>query len=285
MSGRGWLNLGMLLAALLLTTLVYFEPGMPSQARVRLYQLDRAAVQQIKVERDGAETLLLQRRGPQWWLLEPAVVAAKPYYVEQLLDMLSRESLQRYPAEGLDLSKYGLQPPRARLSLDGVELAFGRINPLNNRLYVMVDNVMHMVLQNDISLLTTDWFEYVATAPFAGMELVGLELPGLGQIRRDEQGWRYEGDQVPASADQLQMLVDVWQQAQAVQVRPVSKAVATEMVVMQLAGGEVLRLGLSRSPEGLALQYQELGLEYVFDEAQAKRLLQWPGLAAAENDD
>jgi hypothetical protein len=49
----------------------------------------------------------------------------------------------------------------------------------------------------------------------------------------------------------------------------------TEKIVVGLVSGAEISFGLLNTEEGLLLQRPELGLEYVFDEPQSQRLLQW----------
>lgn len=284
MGRRGWLNLVLLLVVIALAALVYVEPGKETGQLVTLTSVDTAAVQRITLERPAAETVVLQRQDGVWRMAEPVAVAARTFQVERLLEMLAQESQQQYPAQGLDLSKYGLQPPRARLVVDGVELAFGKINPLNSRLYVVADDVMHMVAQNDIALLTGGWSEFVSTALLPNEALVRLEVPGLGRIERGEDGWRYEGATAPDSADQMQALVDAWQHARALRVRPLQAADMSGEVVVQLVSGTDLRFALQSGDDALVLQRRDLGLEYVFDAAQVQRLLKWPPVVRMEDE-
>jgi len=278
MSKRGWLNLVLLVAVAGLGALVYFNPGKQAQAVVRLTDLDPAAVQKLTLKRPGMETVVLQRQQDGWQLVQPVVVAARPPQVRQVLELLEQRSLQRYPAPGLALNKYGLEPPRATLEVGGVELAFGKLNPLNNRLYVKVGEMIHMVAYNDISLLTGSWTAFVSTAPLPDQTLTRLEVPGLGIIEQGEQGWHYAGDKAPASADQMQALADAWCHAEARRVRLLHQANTTEQVVVQLSRGEKISLGVQHNKDGLVLQRRDLGLEYVFDAPAAQRLLDWPPL-------
>jgi len=279
MTARGWLNIVLSLAVLLLVALVYFEPGKQSQQQVQLLSINSAALQQFEIRRPGMEGVRLQQRDGQWYLQSPIEVAADPFMVGQILSFLSQPSLQRYPATGLDLTRYGLQPARVKLLVDGVELSFGRVNPLNSHLYVKVADVMHMVLQNEISMLMKDWFDYVSLAPLPDETLVALEVPGLGKLVHEVQGWRYEGDKTPRSAGQLPLLVNAWTAARALRVRPLSGVVATEAIVLEFASGQTMHLSVLRAKDELLLQRVDLGLEYVFDVSQSKRLLQWPPLA------
>jgi hypothetical protein len=278
MSKRGWLNLVLLVAVVGLGTLVYFNPGEQAQPVVRLTKLDPDAVQKATLTRPGMETVVLQRGKDGWQLVQPVVVAARQPQVQQLLGLLQLRSLQRYPVPGLALNKYGLEPPRATLEADGVELAFGKLNPLNNHLYVKVGQMMHMVAYNDISLLTGSWTAFVSTAPLPDQTLTRLKVPGLGVIEQGEQGWHYTGDKAPASADQMQALADAWRHAEARQVRLLQEANATEQVVVQLSQGEKISLAMQHNKNELVLQRRDLGLEYVFDAPAAQRLLAWPSL-------
>jgi len=284
MTKRSWLNVVLLLVVLLLAALVYFEPGKQPQQQVPLLSVNSAELKQLEINRPETESVQLQQRDGQWYLQSPVEVAADEFMVEQILSFLSQPSLQRYPATGLDLTKYGLQPARVSLVVDGVELSFGRVNPLNSHLYVMVADVMHMVLQNEISMLLKDWPDYVSLAPLPNEVLVALELSGLGKLVHEAQGWRYEGDKTPQSADQLQILVDAWGATRALQVRPLSEVVATETVVLEFASGAVMHLFVLQTADELLLQRVDLGLEYVFDVSQAKRLLQWSSLAGESEE-
>ncbi len=276
MGKRSWLNLLLLLVVLALVALVYLEPGKQPQQVVKLTSLDPGSVRQIRIDRPEAETVVLQRQAEHWNLMEPVEVSANQVAIQRILALVSRESLQRYPAEGLDLQKYGLQQPRAELVIDDVELAFGRINPLNSRLYVMVDNVMHMVAQNDISFLTLAWYRYVSPRLLpADSDLQKLEIPDLGKLERAAEGWQFDGAVMPQSNDQLQGLVDAWRNAQAMQVRPVGDVLATETVVVKFDAGTAISFGLLNSEDRLVLQRPELALEYLFDKSQSQRLLAW----------
>jgi len=284
MTKRSWLNMVLLLAVLLLAALVYFEPGKQPQQQVPLLSVNSAELKQLEINRSDTESVQLQRRDGRWYLQSPVEVAADEFVVEQIISFLSQPSLQRYSATGLGLAKYGLQPARVRLVVDGLELSFGRVNPLNSHLYVMVADVLHMVLQNEISMLLKDWSGYVSMAPLPEEVLVRLELPGLGKLAREAQGWRYEGDKSPQSADQLQMLVDAWGAARALQVRQLSEVVATEAIVLGFSSGAVMRMSVLQTADELVLQHVDLGLEYVFDVSQAKRLLQWSPLAGESDE-
>ncbi|HHJ80919.1 MAG TPA: hypothetical protein ENJ65_04725 [Candidatus Tenderia electrophaga] len=273
---RSWLNLVLLLAVLLLAALVYFEPG-KQVPQVDLLSVNPAELQQIEIKVPGRQEVILQRRQGQWYLQSPVEVAADAFMVGQILSFLSQPSLQRYPAVDLDLTKYGLQPARVSLVVDGLELDFGRVNPLNSHLYVKVADVMHMVLQNEISMLLKDWPDYAARAPLPKEALVKLELPGLGLLVHEAQGWRYEGDDAPPSAAQLQGLVEAWGAARAVRVQ-LLRPRAAEPVVLTFASGRVMHLSVLWAADELILQRADLGLEYVFDASQAARLLQWSPL-------
>jgi len=284
MATRSWLNLVLLLAVLLLAALLYFEPGKQPQAQVRLLSVNPAVLRQLEIIRPEMESLRLQQRDGLWYLQSPVEIAADPFMVEQIISFLSQPSLQSYPATGLDLTKYGLQPAKAKLLVDGVEVSFGRVNPLSSHLYVMVADVMHMVLQNEISMLLKDWPGYVSTAPLPNVALVSFELPGLGRLVHESQGWRYEGDKVPQSADRVQMLVDGWGAARALRVRALTEVVATEEIIFEFASGKVMRLSVSKTADELLLQRADLGIEYVFDVSQSQRLLQWSSLAGESGE-
>ena len=274
---RTALNLGLLLLVALLGTVVWLEPGLkePAQQETPLTALTSQQVQQLRLK-NGHGELLLQRQGDGWALSEPLTVAADPFQVEQLLQWLTVASLQSYAAEGLDLAKFGLEQPQATLSTEGLELRFGGLDPLNQRRYLLINGVVHLVAKNDLTDVTSGWSQFVSPVVIpAAAKIESLTLPGLGVVMQGEKGWHYEGPTPPDSADAMQILVDGWRSARAISVEPAVTAGGERVTITFADDHPPLLLMLSRTDDTLILRPESLGIEYHMALQQEAMLFKW----------
>lgn len=280
MSRRGGLNLLLLLLALALGAVAYFQPGKRQDeegGQPPLTALRAGALSHLVVRKDGQVRVELRRREGRWRLLRPVAADADPFRAEQLARLAEAPSLARFPVAGRDLAPYGLDRPALEVELDGVRLAFGGTAPVGGRRYLRLGEVVHLV---------DDVYYYDASAePLAfvdkallpeGARLEALELPGLSLRRTAEGGWRLEPRREGVSSDRLEELVQAWREARAWSVRrPEGRRPAEPPVVrLRLAGGGTLRyLVLAREPD-LVLIRPDLDLAYHLDASQAERLLE-----------
>ena len=276
---RNALNLFLLLVVAGLALLVYLQPGkQPVQNdRVRLTPVDVETLTELRLERQGGDTLLFRREGGQWWLSSPHVVAANRFRVEQLLWWFTARSASRYRVAGLALSQYDLEKPRAHLYAGNQMLAFGGHDSLQQRRYVLAGESVYLVSDRDASALFAQW-DYFASPKLlpAGRRVMAIVIPGLGKVQRGERGWRYEGDKGPPSADAMQALADRWASAQAVDVEGFELSVKGEELLFRFDNGVPdLRYRVVRSDEGLLLVNPQLKLAYRISDSQVQRLFNW----------
>lgn len=286
MNSRILLNLGMLLAVVVLIWLTYASiQELPETERPRLSNLQSENVSQLRLER-GEEVLLFERReNSLWFMTQPVEVAAMPILISRMLAHFTLQSQERYPAIGLDLRKYGLDKPRVVLVADQFSLAFGRINPLNGLRYVRTESELHMVAENDISFLQQGWPTFVSrTLIPENRQVEGLQIEGFGGLLRSEGGWLYQGAAAPESADQMQLLVDRWQIAQALTVSHLEESVNTGFfgvkVVVDLKDAGSIEFIVNKQADDWLLYRADVGLVYKMIDMEP--LLQWPSLSEGE---
>lgn len=276
---RWGLNIALMVMLLGLAGVVYFEPGLQQEEQKTRLLPDTGQITEITLERQGEESIRLVRKGSEWWLQAPIEVRANTFRMEMILALMNAESLQQYPVAGLNLAQYELDKPAIRLHAGGITLAFGGVEPLNNRRYVRLGDTMHMIRDDRVSLLKGGWKEFADTALFdSNVILKALTVPGVGSLKRGEQGWRLEGGAKPyqGSMDRLVTFVDDWRYARASEINRYKDRKAKGDVTVEYGDGRSERLlVLSRAPT-LILARPESQLQYQFSEAQAQRLLNLP---------
>jgi hypothetical protein len=286
MSKRNLLNLGLLLLVGVLVLLVIYEPGIEKpQEPTRLLELEREAVTQIRIERQGQETVALTRDGGDWNLTEPLAIGASAFRIGSLLRITEQKSLGSFPAEPERLAGYGLEAPRVTLTLnDAVTVAFGDNTPLDQRRYVRLGDRVHLVSDTLYYHLIGAYTTFIRQELLPqGTAIAALTLPGLS-VRWQAERWQVEPKPEAFSADQVTRLIDAWKLASAVQVKPYDGKQG-EMITIEPGGKEepITLLLTARTPD-LVLARPELGIEYHFAESSGEELLKLPTIEKATKE-
>jgi len=214
---RWLINLGLALIAGLLTLLAVQD--VQNQARGgRLTDLKPELAQRIELQRSAGPLIRLEQRDQGWWMLAPIEAPADAEMVERLLSIAQARVSRVLPADATAAGRLGLDPPRVRLSLDGLTLNIGELDPIGNRRYVMIGDL--------VQLIDDDQLPWLLAPPeqFLSRRLLPANfIPGLGSI-----------DGRPLSADALAGLVDVV----AERVEPINGELSGRILLIQSAAGD-----------------------------------------------
>ena len=281
MSKRNLLNLGLLAFIGMLVLLVVYEPGIEKPAELpTLLQLDKAAVKQIAIQRDGQQDIeLLRQDDGNWQMTQPIPHAADQYRIDSLLRITTLRSLGSFSAEPDKLTAYRLAQPQVTLTINGdTTIAFGNNTPLDYRRYVMVDERIHLISD-------TLYYHLIGSFPTFlrkqllndGSSIEELELPELS-LNWQEERWHLQPQPENFSADQITRLLDNWKLASALEIRPYDKQPG-EKITIRIAGKEQpLELLLTAQEPDLILARPALGIQYHLNASSAEGLLQLPRL-------
>jgi len=254
MDKRLWLNLSLAALAAVLALFVYLHREPPAEpAKPPLTLLKASEVRQITVIRKGEADIVLEHRGPGWRMTRPLQVPANQPRIEALLTILSQPSYGRFPAASMDLASIGLSPARVSLSFDQQRIDFGATEPLNKRRYVLLDGQVQLIDDDNYYSVIAQLNHYISLQLLNGDEqLSSLSLPRL-RLHKAGQGWKLDTEQTPRLGDDVMRLVQTWQSAGALEVKPgdPARAKGRPIIELGLAGGHPpIRLAiLSHKPD------------------------------------
>ncbi len=281
MSTRTLLNLVLLLAALGLALVAYFKPGVkPVDAPLPIITgLAPEQAGSITVERLNRDPLTFSKHDGRWFLLaDNRELPAADFQVRALLRLLETTATHHYPAGSLDLASLGLQPPQARVVMDGVDFRFGTTDALENRRYVQVGDSVYLIDDQYQHLLNADWPNFVSRQMLEGRgAITRLELPDMTLTYSDDAHWRLDPAKEGVGADALQTLVENWQNATALLTRHYEDGAAGETVTVHTRGSDeplVLRI-VARTPD-LILARPDWGIQYQLPGSEADSLFTLP---------
>lgn len=247
-------------------------PGLPVTG------LDPQSVQRMAVQRPDRPEVSLARDDGGWRLLAPLAAPADEFRVRALLGLAAARSAEGFRAAGNDLTQYGLEPPRARVRFDDVEVAVGDAEPVSGLRYVLSDDQVHLIEDAWFGQVFGDSEAWVDPHPLPrDARPVAIRLPDAAWVMEAGR-WRREPADPAVSADAGTALADAWQRARALAVRALDPALPWDGTVEIVAGaGDApLRFAVARIPEAVFLGRRDLAVQYRFLPRQGDTLLGAP---------
>jgi hypothetical protein len=272
MQKRLLINLLLLLVALVLGSIVIFEPGKDEQPEaVRLTELDDTAIDRFTLKNDSGE-IAFEKRDGHWWLASPFSAPANDIRVGQLLAISHTASATHYPLNTEDLSKFELDKPKASMTLGQVKIVFGGVDPIDLRRYVWVDKTLHLVdddFSHHISAPATDYVERKLLPE--GSRPNALLLPGL-KLSQDKDG-HWLADPVTPSASAASDLAAAWQTARAIDVTQIKQPVQGDVIHIDFLDHAPIEFVILKRDPDLILARADWGLQYQITAETSLQLL------------
>lgn len=279
MRSRLLLNLILVLVIIGLALLVIYEPGkQPEPSLPKLTELKPQDVSTIHIERATADPITLYKQQGVWYMQEPYRLPANDYRVQSLLRLLQTESHAQHDLSQLDPAKYGLDKPRATITFnDKLKIAFGNTESLSKQRYVRIGNTLHLIV---------DTFYYQAASPATGYashailptgKVTALQLPDMQLTLKDGQ-WQLHPPREDRSADVLTELIDNWQSAQAIQLKPFEDRVLPKANIQVTLDGQKqpIRYTLQKHGDDITLLRHDVKMRYFISDDTLNQLTKLP---------
>lgn len=277
LSLRVVVNLALLLIASALILFMWLDPWQePSPPVERLSAIDPTRVARVRIEGPSRAPIELRREHSLWRLVAPHALPADENRVAALLGLAAATVHDAFRAEGNNLSKFGLDPPKARVLLDEHELRFGDTDPLNGWRYVQYGPDVHLITDAYFHHLLATPAAFVDPAPI-GIEArpVGFVLPGA-RLRLENGGWRIDPAGPHSSGDAGNRLADAWKSARAASVRRFDPGLDWKRAVQVELNGErePISFRAARLEHELIIGRPEWKVQYHFPKKAGLRLVE-----------
>jgi hypothetical protein len=249
-----------------------------------LSALSAEAVERIQIQRQGRDTLTLERQQQNWQLSQPFTARANQTRVNLLLSLLSSPVHGQQPAtDESALVKFGLKQPDVTIVMNDQSFAFGATESLSQNRYVLHQNVVYLVQDDVTPLLKASAGSFVDNRLVEeGVSIDKLALPASNEMDEqrliEQRDGRWHSDNGSASSDRLKTVVDNWQHAYAMQVRYLDAGQLDKLpepqITLWLEGESApLQLIMTLRGETLQLTNPALQLQYDFPLAMQSQLL------------
>lgn len=280
MSSRNLLNLGLLIVIAILVLLVIFEPGVNTPStNPRLTQLSPQQVTSIRLQRQtDQQQIVLQKVNGQWQMQQPFQLPANSFRIQQLLNLLETESFAQHDLGQLDVAKFGLDKPRARVTFnDQLTIEFGNTESIQHHRYLKINNTLHLSIDTFYYQVAAKAESYIDHALLpSGSKITRLQTPNFTLL--NEAGkWQLAQAQAAVTTDAMLQLITEWQNSHAYDVKNVSApADAKQHVMITLGDGQQITFALIESNEDFVLQRDDLQLQYILANDRKDKLLNIP---------
>ncbi|MGH6692062.1 MAG: DUF4340 domain-containing protein [Gammaproteobacteria bacterium] len=276
MSRVAWLNAALVAIVVALGAFLYLRPARDAAVEYPLSALKSGEALSLRVERAGAAPVVLEKKQDGWFLTAPFTARADDSRVQRLLAIVEAKAAHRLPAG--DRGRFGLEPPQARIVVDGQAFSFGVVNDITREQYVMAGEAIYAVHPRYGMALPATALD-AASRQLFGTHEVPVRIEGRQfTVAQQEGKWALTPGGGELSQDDLIRWVDEWRLASALRVEPRSAKRARDDIRVQLKSGATLTLGVvAREPELVLLRSDEK-LQYHFRAELAQRLLSPPSV-------
>lgn len=280
MDKRILLNIGLAAALGTLVLVAIYRPGLdttPAIAPITLLKAD--GIQTITLQRTGQHDIELRRNGTQWQLVKPYPAPGNQHRLARLLELLALKPERSYHHAQLDLQQIGLAQPLLRVRFDGTEIAFGRLNPLDNTRYIRIGDQIHLIADDYFDLLNGPVTGLIDTALLPeGAEITAITLNNGLKIQKTDGKWVLNPVST-VSGDAIQNHLTHWKNDRALAITEYNGDEHPEgSVLIQLKGQtNPLRFDILGTEPELVLGRPDLGLAYHMTEGAQTNLLQLSG--------
>lgn len=272
---RGAFNLLLLVVAVGLGLAIWLSQEKADKGPP-LTSIDPDTVSSIEVAHPGKPVIKLEKRGDQWFLTEPAQVAADKFEVNGILALADLELQKRFDAD-VELEALELSPPLYTVTLDQTLIKIGGKEPIQHRRYVAVDDIVGLVADPPSAALDADYSDLAARNVIPqGSDVTAITLPAFS-LKKSPDGQWSSPEHPDATSSQLTRLVDAWRDARALWNAALTDEedvqADTEIVRIELADGKRIELSVHAREPQLMLGNKALGVRYTLSKALVEELL------------
>lgn len=263
---RHIINLVLLFLIGAVAALVWMRQDKPEPPPEPLIASQTEAIDRVGFRIPGGASVMAQRAESGWRLIEPVSAPADSGVINSLLSTARAPVSDRVAASEVELPQMGFDNPERYMVFDQTEIAFGAINPVTKKRYVLKGDT---VLQISDPAGASSYHDHAKlvhkdVVP-PGRTLVAVVLPQW-TLERVDGSWQAQSrsdNTESVSAARAEAAGNAWASARAMWTStPMeSRGGPAESVELRFANGDEVRLGVIRGQQ-LLLRRPDFRVQY-----------------------
>lgn len=223
--------------------------------------IDPTSIKNITISQPGKHAVLLAKLKSGWWLEQPFRVHANRLRINSILRVTRYPSEPPFSAQETELARLGLDDHALRLSLDNHQFKFGKTDPINNKRYVMYNDMVYLLEDDLYFQLRQDPYFFAGTKLVpSSSEIIQLDFPHVTLVREGDN-WSVIPKQAMEN-DNAGLLAERWQNAEATVLNPYSGSTSLGTVTLHLKNDKPVAFDIASLSPTLILARTNLGIQY-----------------------
>jgi hypothetical protein len=273
---KSWLlNAVMLILVVALGWFFYYKPRSDEPTTYALSTLKADQVRHLRLERGVSPAVAIEKQDDLWLITAPFTAHADPFHIERLLAIVAARAAHRYA--GTDLTRFELDQPQARLTIDGQSFTFGIVSAMTREQYVLTGGTVYAIDPRYGRALPATAEDLIRMQLFAADEAPArFEFEDFSVVQ-SEGKWSVAPPVADLSQDDFNRWVDEWRQATALRAERLADKRPVGEIKVEFKGGKKLAIGILQREPDLVISRPDEQVQYYFPSQTAKRLLAPPG--------
>ena len=281
MKSRWITNFLLVMAIGILSLIARYLPGInePAADEVYLTTLKANEIERIQIDRNLLPQLVLVKKDSAWFIDQQPPLPADSLQVNSLTRLAEQTVTRGYAITELDLAQIELASPEIRIMLNQQQLEFGGIDPLEGLRYVRNDKRVNLIEDLYKNQLESVYTRFIRRRLFAENEkITAIKLADF-QANQIDGKWQLSPE-TTISADKLQLFIETWQQASALNIQKIDLEQTTgESVSVTLAGQQQpVNFVIKTRETELILARPDYGIQYKLGN-RGNEFLNLPGVS------
>jgi len=267
MNSRNWVNFALFIF-LVTAVVIYLNKKNTAIETQNLSSLKIDEITEIRIPREQDKDIVFNKaEDANWYMLKPYQVKAHQFRIKTLLGLTQTVIQKSYDTDSLNLSDYSLDHPRARIIFNTTEISFGKINPVNNKRYLLAENKLSLLDDQIYPLVSAQASSFIDLALLPGnFKITKIETPATIVELNPDNVWE-AADKNKLNTDQIQAFLQHWTSAQAFAIHAYLSRKNLGKIKIS-SQSKTITFEITDDDPWLILASPELNIEYHLDKSQ-----------------
>ena len=280
MKNRLIINLLLLSLVIALATVAWVRPGQVDLEPALITSLEIDSINRITIERQSGDTVTLTRSNNLWTMTRPISAPALLGKIERLLKISQIKPPISHPLDESKHKLYGLERPIARIQFDEQTLVMGNTESIHARRYVSDGKQLYLLDDTFLHHLTAPVTDFIDTRLLAdGVQITAIQTSTINLQQNKNNVWHDALNPTDdLSPDAVQMLLDEWRFARAINVQTEWAESPSESIKISFTNKPAMLFELILKNDNVLLVSPDKKISYQFSARKYKKMTTLPSV-------
>jgi len=278
MNARLLLNLFLLIGIAAAGLFIINSPDKDEANIIKLGGPEISEIKNILIQSNGLPDVALEKdKNDKWFMSRPYKAQANSLPISEIIKLTGAISHSRFSAVDKNLRAYDLLPAKASVHLNETEYAFGNIEHINKRRYILKNNMVHLTTDLFYHRLRTNAESFIRPQLLPDdVSITRVDTADFTLNQTAQGEWMVSGKKSFSdnmATDAIQILLDHWQHKRATKILPTKPTDSSQRISIALSDNSEIQFAVVKNNQELILIRSDLGFQYHLPTGAADDLL------------